>query len=39
MEGEDQGRVEMVFQDHALGIQVTDIIGGHGTYQVINTAK
>lgn len=39
MEGQDQGRVEMVFQDDALGIQVTDIIGGHGTYQVINTAN
>jgi hypothetical protein len=37
MEGNDTGRVVIVYQDSELAIQVADMVGGSGNYQLINS--
>jgi hypothetical protein len=37
MEGNDAGRVAIVYQDSELAIQIADVIGGSGNYQVIDS--
>ncbi|KAE9366574.1 hypothetical protein N431DRAFT_471620 [Stipitochalara longipes BDJ] len=38
MEGGDAGRVVVVYQDSNLAIQIQDVVGGSGRYQVITSA-
>lgn len=35
MEGNDGGRVVIVYQNSELAIQITDMVGGSGNYHVI----
>jgi hypothetical protein len=37
MEGNDAGRVVIVYQDSELAIQIVHVVGGSGNYQVINS--
>jgi hypothetical protein len=34
--GKDQGRVVVVYQDSDFAIQIADVVGGNGKYQVVN---
>lgn len=35
MQGKDQGRVVVVYQDGGLVIRIADVVGENGNYQVI----